>query len=424
MKRAACGALGLAMFAALLAAAETPPASVNLSDGISAREAVALALARNRQLLAFRKARAVAKGAVSEAKALPDPELRTGRFDFENDQASVWSQNYSLALRWSPPRPWERGLKGNQALGKVSEVEGDIASSEQRLAAEVRLLHMSAVFLDEQIKLADASLKLRERIVEFVAAQVGAGVKNALDQNIAELALADARSQPDAYRLDRRLALMRLAAELDLPNSGGLRIQVEGDPLSAPQHAPVTVSLMETALARRPEFSIAAARSSQVEALLDLRKKERYPWVSFVQFSREFARGGAPDTWGFRLGVDLPVFKWSGYRLRAPQAEIEQRQLETNAVKSRINLEIEELTERLREVYRELQSLRKNVEPLAGRGVEFSERVVAAGQGDQLLRLTAEARLISRRQAALSKLYDYRRLEIELDRALGNAIVR
>lgn len=399
-------------------------ADVNLADGISAREAVTLALARNRQLLALRKSRAVAEGAVAEAKVLPDPELRTGRFDFENDRTSVWSQDYSLALRWSPPRPWERGLKSNQALGRVSEVAGEIASAEQQLATEVRLLHMSIVFLDEQIRLADASLKLREQIADFVASQVSAGVKNALDQNVAELALSDARSQPSTYRLDRRLAVMRMASMLDLPRSEQLRIQVEDDPLTAPSHPPTAAPILDAALAQRPELSIAAARTAGATALLRLRKKERYPWFSFLQFSREFSRGGAPDTWGFRLGMDLPIFKWAGARLRAPQAEIEQRQLETEAAKSRIGLEIDELSARLRETYSDLQFLRASADSLASRGVELAGRIVAAGEGDQLVHLTAEARLIGRRQAVLSKLAEYRRLEIELDRALGKAIER
>lgn len=419
MRDAAFRAAALALLPGLLGAAE-----VLLTDGISAREAVTLALSRNRQLLALRKTRSVAEGAVAEARTMPDPELRTGRFDFENDRAGVWSQDYSLALRWSPPRPWERGLKGSQAWGKVSEAEGEIASAEQQLAAEVRLLHMSIVFLDEQIKLADASLKLREQIVDFVASQVNAGVKNALDQNLAELALADARSQPSTYRLDRRLAFMRLASTLDLPRYEQLGIQIEANPLTVPPYPPVAAPVMETALAPRPELTIAAARAAGAGALFRLREKERYPWLSFLQFSREFSRGGAPDTWGFRLGVDLPIFKWSGARLRAPRAEIEQRQLEMNAVKSRIGLEIDEISERLRQAYGELQLLRQRNEPLAGRGVELAGRIVAAGEGDQLLRLTAEARLISHRQATLNKLSEYRRLEIELDRALGKAIER
>jgi hypothetical protein len=53
--------------------------------------------------------------------------------------------------------------------------------------------------------------------------------------------------------------------------------------------------------------------------------------------------------------------------------------------------------------------------------VEFSRQSLESGQSDLLQRLTSEARRLSQQQAYLGKLADYRRLEIELDRALGTA---
>jgi outer membrane protein TolC len=397
-------------------------ADVNLTDGLSASEAVTLALKRSRQLLALRKSRAVAEGGISVAKALPDPELRTGRFDFSDDSAGIWNHNYNLALRWSPPRPGERNLKGSWALGKVSEVDGEIAVAEQKLAAEVRLLHMNIVFLDEQIKLAKASVELREQIVGFITTQVEAGVKSDLDQSVAELALADAYSLPDTYRMDRRIAMNRLTGELDLPPSENLTLQVEGEPLVFQPGPLDTARLIETALARRPELAILSARCSQSEAMLSLRKRERYPWFSFVQMSREFGGGFGSHAWGFRLGIDLPIFKWTRGVVQGPAAEVEQCGLELEAMKRKISLEVEELVERLRSRFGELERYQKIIAPLAGRAVELTNVALAAGQGEMLQRLTAEARRVSGQQIYLSKLLNYRRLEIELDQALGNAV--
>ena len=143
---------------------------VNLADGLSAVEAVRLALRQNPDLAALRKGRDVAEGAVSEAKAFADPELRTGRLNLDDD----WFRtgNYNIGVRWSPPRLGERGERGRRAQSRVAEIEADIAAAEQSLAAEVRLLHWQIVFLGEQIRLAEASLGVRERIVTFLDAQV------------------------------------------------------------------------------------------------------------------------------------------------------------------------------------------------------------------------------------------------------------
>jgi outer membrane protein TolC len=78
--------------------------------------------------------------------------------------------------------------------------------------------------------------------------------------------------------------------------------------------------------------------------------------------------------------------------------------------------------ERLRARSRELEYLRENVEPVFALAVEQAGRAIEAGQVDQTRRMTAEARLLAQRQTQLSRLHDYRRLEIELDQALGAAV--
>lgn len=393
--------------------------AANLTDGISSSEAVTLALQRNRGLLAIRKGHAVAESGVSEAKALPDPELRTGRFDFDDVDLI---QSNSIALRWSPPRLLERSLKGSWALGKVSEVDGEIAAAAQRLATDMRLLHMNIIFLDEQIRLAEAAVEVRQQIADFIATQVEAGLKTVLDQSIAELVLADVRSIPGTYRVDRRVSMSRLANELDLPRSPGLTIQLEGEPLMFQPRDFDLPLLIETALARRPELAILPARCSQAEATLSLRKSEQYPWFSFVQLSREFRTESRPDAWGFRVGIDLPIFEWMRKSVQGPAAELEQCRTEVEAMKSRINMEVEELVERLRAHSSELEYYRQTIEPLAQLDIDLSERAIEAGRSDLLQRLTAEAQRLRQQQTYISKLRDYRRLEIELDQATGNAI--
>ncbi|MFB3776655.1 MAG: TolC family protein [Bryobacteraceae bacterium] len=397
-------------------------ADVNLADGISASEAVDLALRRSPRLLVLHRAKAVEEGGVAAAKILPDPEIRTGRFDFDDDSGRIWSQNYSVSLRWSPPRPGERSLKGESAQGKVSEAAARIALGEQQLATQVRLLHMDVVFLDEQIRLAEASVRIHERIVEFLAAQVASGVKTALDQSTAELELAEARALVARARLDRRLASARLARELGLPRSEDVSIQADEELLRFAPRQYDAVELTETALARRPELAALAARCTQAGAALDMRKQERYPWLSFAQVSRELGGPGNLNTWGVRVGIDLPVFKWTSALLQGPKAELDQCRTEVEAERTRIGLEVEELLERLRARSRELEYLRENVEPVFAQAVEQAERAIAVGQADQERRLAAEARLLAQRQSQLSRLHDYRRLEIELDQALGAAV--
>jgi len=256
-------------------------------------------------------------------------------------------RSYRVAVRWSPPRLGDVGKKSNQAKGWASEVEADIEAAEQRLAAEVRILHMNTVFLDEQIKFAEASAEVRAQILDFIERQIGAGTKTIADRGLAELSLADARSLPSSRRLDRRLCIRNLQYKLNLPRTLDLKIQMDGDPLALPP-PPDEEGLVEKALQQHHKLAAASARCTQSQAQLRLRKAGRYPWLSFVEVNRDFGWEGLPDSWGFRVGIDIPVFQWSQRMFQAPMAKVDQCRLELRAVKSRIGLEVEELVERMR----------------------------------------------------------------------------
>jgi outer membrane protein TolC len=168
---------------------------------------------------------------------------------------------------------------------------------------------------------------------------------------------------------------------------------------------------------------VLSARCAQADANLRLRKKEQYPWFSFLQMSRDFGGPSQPNTWGVRFGIDLPIFKWGGATVEAPTAEAEQCRLEIAATGSEIATEIERVVEQLRSSATDLEYHQQTIAPLVDRAVALSESAVAAGQADLLQSLTAEARKLGQQQTYVSKLLDYRRLEIELDQALGRAIL-
>jgi outer membrane protein TolC len=393
---------------------------VVLSDGISPEEAVQLALQRNQSLIALQRARETAVLKARATAALPDPEIRTSRFNFQNESGGLWSQNYNLALRWSPPRPGERAIEGGAALSRASEVDGAISMARQRIAAEARLLHMDLVFLNRQIELAESLVDVRRRAFEFVTLQTGAALKTLLDQSEAELALAEARSQLESLRLDLRVKRNRFASELGLPTAS-FSLQVEGNPLSNDLSAPGAVDA-PAVFSRRPELAILSAKCSQAEAQLKLGRTARYPWFSFVQVSRDLGGPRTLNSWGFRFGLDLPISKWKNNNLLVPRAELEQCRAETKAEQNRISDEATGLIELLRASSERLAYEARTVDPILNKAVGLAEATVAANESDMLPRFTAEARRMAQQQARLIQLRDYRRLEIELALAMGRSM--
>ncbi len=88
-----------------------------------------------------------------------------------------------------------------------------------------------------------------------------------------------------------------------------MKMQPEEEPLVLHPRPLDVPSLIDKALANRAELTVEAARYAQAQAALNLKKKERYPWFSFFQVGRRFELGSASDSWGFRFGIDLPIFR-------------------------------------------------------------------------------------------------------------------
>ncbi len=403
------------------AAAVWAQMGVDLSDGLSAKEAVTLALARNPELLALRKGQAIAQAYVSAARVLPSPEVRYSVSDIALDPDEMGSRRHNVGLRWHPPRPGELALKSRIEQSRVDEVTGSIGVAEQKLAAEVRLLHQTISLIDEQIRIAGQAVRLREEILGVVNAQVKAGVKSVLDLNMIELSVAEARAVPERYQLERRVQTARLAAKLDLPRNYEVRLQNEGDPLAV-QPLPIErEKLIARALEHRMELKAADARCARAQLSMKAAGRERYPWLSFVQVNRRLAGVDDPASWGFQLGVEIPVFRWRSDTLQASAAEVAQCRLQQQAVKASIGAEIDELRLRLESAARELDAYREQMGPLADRSLERSRAALTEGQADAVEPLLAQARQLGVRLAYVSKLMDVRALEIGLEQAIGGS---
>jgi outer membrane protein TolC len=396
-------------------------APLDLSDGISAREAVVLAIRENYGLLALSKAREAAVSEISRAKAFSEPEIRMGASGLDDSQVSSRGQDYDIALRWTPPRLGERGLKGALAKGKVSETEGDLGVAKQTLAGEILFLHAQIVFLDEKIALAEAAVKMREAILEFVDSQIKAELKTLLDRGVADLALADARLLAETYRAERSVCMNRLAGELNLP-AADLKIQKEANAFVLKPRLLDVPALVDAAMANRPELSIASAHIAEAETTLSLNKKERYPWFSFFQTGPQFDTGRSSRSLGFRLGIDLPVFKWNSDFLRAPVAELQRSKMDLAAQKRHIRMDVEQAATQLQAHCKVVEHTGQAVEPILARNLSLAEESMKLGQTDRMQYLLAQAQGLQRRQAYLKELLEYRRLEIELDRVTGNVI--
>ncbi|MGH2625295.1 MAG: TolC family protein, partial [Anaerolineales bacterium] len=305
--------------------AAAPPPAFDPTDGLSSDEAVAVALFLNPALRTFRRERGVAEGELIAAGLLPNPEFQLTWLHIEHFTQSLATSGFDLGLNWAPPRPGELGAKQARAQARINEVRALIASEEWRLAADVRKAHAAVLAAEERLRLAEASLRLQERIRQFIRDKRQLGDASNLDVNLVDLEYAQALRERETVTTQRDRARLELNRLLGLPPRSETKLETAGDPLA---YKPVLVdpaALESTLLAHRPDLLAAKEEYEQVEQSLRLAYLQRWPWFRFgPAYSRDEIEGKAGNRWGLGLGVDLPLANFNQGEIARLEATREQ----------------------------------------------------------------------------------------------------
>lgn len=106
------------------------------------------------------------------------------------------------------------------------------------------------------------------------------------------------------------------------------------------------------ALSRRTELETADAACARAELNLTSVQRQRYPWFSSVQLTRQSRGSSDPPTW-VPSRVELPIFKWTATHTAA--AESAKCELRLKALKSAVVAEVDELLVRLADAATKLE---------------------------------------------------------------------
>jgi outer membrane protein TolC len=366
-------------------------------------------------LTAARAARTVATFQIQAARALPAPEFRMTFNNLSLDPDTADTRN-SVAWRWSPPRPRELALKAQLARARRRTVDAEIWATEARITAAVRDAYRRASLSAERSDLARQTTELRRQMLDVTRRQVSTGLKEGVEADLAELALADAE-----VALQRMTALataekQRLARLLD-PRGAVVSA------LAPVEAAPTTDRrlLVERALRSRPELVRAEGSCQEAASAKALAGNDRYPWISFAQVTRRLgADASSRGPWGLQFGVDLPLFRSAAQAEgRIATASVERCRLEEEALRARIRQEVEATAAQWDAAALELEKLERLIVGPSARAVLSTRAALAAGRADRVDLMTAEARQLSLRDRLLEKRWEMATLQAQLELATG-----
>jgi outer membrane protein TolC len=280
------------------------PGDVASAGPLTEARSVALALAWNRDLRAFRLTRGIAEGEVVTAGRLQNPVLRTELSHLQT--GDMGSFGWDLRLAWQPPQPGVLGGRKGAARAHVQEIDHEIAEREWTLACDVRAAHAQLVALDAEAKVAADTIANRRKLVTLVDQRVARGATTLLDRDLARLSLVTAERAESERQLARTVVANTLVHLLGVGVPGGT-VAVAGtidDP--APEALlPAPAELEERALAARPALAAASAHYRVTEETLRAETAARWPWFAFSAAPRVRRNETFSATTDVTVGVDL-----------------------------------------------------------------------------------------------------------------------
>ena len=381
-----------------------------LAQPLTADGAVQLALLNNRGLQASFQELGIGQAELVQAGRLPNPGLSLGRTTRGDEVEIERGLHINLARLLLLP------LSGPMEARRFEQTQGRVAASVLALAADTRKAYYQALAAEETVRYTHQVMQAAEASAELARrmAQVGNFTKlqRAREQGFyADAALSLARAEQTQRatreRLTRLLGVWGPQTAFKLPP----RMP------DLPKEARDLPDIERLALAQRLDVQGARLAAQQTARNLGLTRSTRFVNVLELGVVRN-SSNEAPTQRGWEVGLELPLFDWSGARVA--RAEAVYMQTLHQAAETAINArsEVREAYGAYRSAYDIARHHRDEIVPLRK---QISEENVLRYNGMLIgvFDLLADARSqIASVNASIEALRDFWLAQADLDMAL------
>lgn len=272
--------------------------------GLTLDEALALALARNPEVLAAQARLEAARGRTLQLRSRPAPELAAGLEGLplpglkkEGDEIEV-----HLGLEQVFEYPGKRALRSEIGRRAEEVAEAELDRARLLLGAKVKRTYWAAVFAGSAAEALERSSARLDALIEDLQAKYRTGAAAYADVLRARAEKARLRNQVLDQGREKRTAELALSELLGRPADEPLALAT---PLPFAPLAADAAALLERARAGLPSFRIAALRAAQADAAIELAGLARRP---------DFLAGVLlpsvrPNAWGVSFGLTMPFLR-------------------------------------------------------------------------------------------------------------------
>ena len=341
---------------------------------------------------------------------MPNPGFSFGRRSRGDEREIERGLHFNLARLLALP------LINQVEARRFEQTQGMVAMNVLSIAADTRKAYYRAVGAEEGVRYMRQVKQAAEASAELARRMTAVGNFNKLQQAreqgfYADAALNLARAQQaqtaTRERLTRLMGLWGAQAQFSLPN----RLP------DLPKAALDQPDIERVAMAQRLDVQGARLAAEQTAKNLGLTKVTRFVNVLELGWVRN-SSNEAPTQSGWEIGIELPLFDWSGARVARAEAVYVQALHRTAETAINARSEVREAYGNYRSAYDIARHHRDEIVPLRQRIAE--ENVLRYnGMLIGVFELLADARVqISSVNSAIESLRDFWIAQADLDMAL------
>jgi len=384
------------------------PRGVNLADGITEDEAVALALWNNAALSADLSALGLAQADLLDAGLLRNPNIQL--------LLPTTTKPFELFGQFAVEQFWQRPRRISAAQKQWDQVAQALLQNGLNTVRDARQAHAALLQAQVRSRIAAESADLRQQIAKITQARLRAGDVSVLDARASETDAANAIELLHRLEHDVEIARQRLRFVAGLSPGPTLRAMASSLNQSAP---PSEDALREQAWSSRPdlralEIGIAAA------AERGRWERSRLLTLGALLSSKRFLNNGVLT--GPGLSFDIPIFRSNAGGVARADAQVEQATRLYLAQRQRVDLEVSESRATLIQALDSLRDWRERVLPPAAAAVEGSKSALEAGDASNLFVLETTRQHVDAQLREVDQEAAVRRSWAELERSVGTKI--
>ena len=392
---------------------------------VSLEEAEHLALTRNRDIRFARRNIEAAAAETLSAAAYPNPilSLNADHLDLKSDPTTAFNSSgvpteAQIGIAQIFERGGKRTLRMAKAGNELTATQLDLDDTLRQIRFNVRSAWFELKRTERHAELSSIITRQSERILELAQRRYRAGDLSGADFGRFEADAARAKANERAIQgmLARTRAVLAI---LLADESRAQQIITRGDWPADKTTLPDTETVA-TAIDQRPDTLAASARVEAARSNVDLAQAKR---TRDVTVSLAFQRLPADKTQprnALGVGVSIPLFLGNNFEgdIRRTHAELALAEDQLEAIRARIQAEINQLTNELQRTDDRWQSLQEQALPAARRTASAAELAFSKGAISALEFLDAQRILRTTELDTLQARSDLAKAHAALDAAL------